>query len=151
MSHRSMTVLVFVLGLLWLATTGFQTIAPALEGPPMTYRNIPFPVYQPVYAGGVISMNIERCNLTDHTFDFDFVRVLHSLDGGMSIIMASDRSIATVGPCLNGIATFQLPPEARPGRYEVIGIVTAPGRFRREFKIPYSSEPFDILPKEARP
>lgn len=147
-----MTFLAFLLMSLWLLVTGFQTIASSVEQPPLVYQNQPFPVVGSVYEDGLLHLRIERCNTTGRTFDFEFVRVLQSEEGSRSVLLNNDRSIALAQPnCTSVVTNLQLPDNVEPGRYRMIGIITAPGQFRHEFKIPYSSEPFDILPKEALP
>lgn len=147
LTQRTITWFALALGVFWLLTTGFQTIAPAVEEPPLVYSNQPFPVESPTYADGVLKMEINRCNTLGKTFDFEFVRVLQSLDGGRSVLLNTDRSIALDTPtCSHGVTNLQLPDGVAPGRYQVVGIITAPGKFKHEHKIPYVSQPFDILP-----
>lgn len=145
LTAKAMTIIALGIGLLWIATTGFSTLAPALEQPPLVYSNIPFPVIEPTYADSPVRMEVHRCNTRGMLFDFDFVRQLHSVDGGKSYMLGSDSSIAQPG-CQEGFTNFDLPEGVLPGRYEVIGIITAPGQYNPKHKIVYSSQVFTILP-----
>jgi len=148
MGQRTMTLVVLCIGLFWMGTTGFQTVAPFFEQPPLVYRNQPFPVQGPTYVGGHLDMEIDRCNITDRTFDFDYVRVLVPIEGSQSVFLVSERSIATPD-CLRAVTSVDLPDHIRPGWYYMLGIVTVAGRFRQSFKLPYRSEPFEVLPMEV--
>ena len=134
--------------LVWLfvalagAMVGYLAI---FEGPFLSYPSLPFKVLGSARPGESVRLLVTRCNSSSEPLDYELSHWLKNIDAAdPAVILPAGRVPLNPG-CETVISAANvIPVGTPPGRYVVGGMGVVKGTLRT-FRVPWYSEPFDVV------
>lgn len=139
--------LVLITAGLVLTIGGIAVWAFYIEPPFLSYHNLPFPAdLQRVKPGQVMPLTVERCSTSKNIESYTITHELRYESGDRPAIVMP-ATLVTVPPgCHRAINLVNLVPSVTPpGRYRIYGFAIVQGSLR-SFAVPWSSQPFEVVP-----
>lgn len=147
-SGNNLLMLALVFLFLFCLSVGVGTLfyIVVLEGPYLSYRNVPFPTsVTSIHAGESIPMTVSRCNSDKEAHSYSLSHTLYDVDTHVYTLMPSAFVLAPPG-CSSALSYLhKVPKEAVPGRKKIIGGAEIHGTVRT-FNIEWESQIFQVLP-----
>ena len=113
----------------------------------LTYPILPLPVLmKSVRAGEVIPLSVRRCNSGEATRTYIISHSLVAVDGSRPEAVLLPLTASAKTGCSTAESRVNIvPPGTLPGIYRIEGVTEINGAVRN-FSLPWSSEPFEVVP-----
>jgi hypothetical protein len=155
--QKTLSVMAWLTVLLSITCLSLFIYSKYIEQPFLYYQNRPFPaVFKTIIQGSVAPYEVERCSTSDKKEIYKITRRLIHLpkEGQVKLpdILFEAIPVDIDPGCHREISKVMTAPLSVPvGVWMASGIALVPGLFR-EHKIPWYSEPFEIVKKpEVKP
>ena len=135
--------------LAWMLAVSLTAVGSYLavfEGPFLSYPNLPFKVLGPARPGESVRLLVTRCNSSGEPLDYELSHWIRNvITAEPAVILPAGRVPLNPG-CETVISAANvIPAGTLPGHYVVGGMGIVKGTLRT-FRVPWYSEPFEVMP-----
>lgn len=147
-SLKLFNTLASVLFVLVLMLGGTYVYSAFFETPWLYYKNMPFHVTGPIYAGGPVSASVMRCSSASTTQAYNTTRSFQKAGANQAPTMLPSLSLSVEPGCEPALSRVNIVPDnALPGWYRFLGKAQVRGLFV-EHEVDWATDFFEVV---ARP
>lgn len=121
-----------------------------LEEPYLSYKEMPFAVPSPVYAGGPAVSHVVRCNSTKTTKQYTTTRGFQKMGGNQPPIILPSIDLSLEPGCEPAISRINIVPDGTvPGYYRFVGVASVQGLLSWH-QVPWGTDFFQVIAKPVK-